>query len=267
MVAEEHNDGGVEQPILLQFLDPVADPSVHRGDVVVGAGDRVTHVWRVGVERRQRHIPSRDSLRATARLGKRLALVRSTVIEDREERLVPIAIPPVGRVARCIPDGHGLLKLVVLLGVVCAGVAGGPEPLGKAADKRWRHALIGRYLSRRLLQRIAAAGGGCRAMRVVAHVHRADAGAEHPGDQRRPRWRTDRRGGEGIFIDHALAGEPVEVGRGDCSVAVGTDPGAHVLHGEPDDVRRAAGVGCPRRKPRQEHRQHENNAAEDGSGH
>ena len=63
--------------------------------------------------------------------------------------------------------------------VVGAGIAGRPQLLGEAADERRRHALVARDLA----VGVGIAGDRVGAGRVVPHVHRADAGAEHAGDQ------------------------------------------------------------------------------------
>ena len=52
-----------------------------------------------------------------------------------------------------------------------------------------------------------------------------------------PRRRTDRRGGESIGVERALFGQGVNVGRDGVFVAVTTQHGAHVLRGDPENVR------------------------------
>ncbi len=47
-----------------------------------------------------------------------LTLVSCREVEDREERLTRFPIPPMGRVARFIPDLSKLVEVVVLLGVI-----------------------------------------------------------------------------------------------------------------------------------------------------
>ena len=233
VIAEEHHDGVFAQAGLLELPQPLADPAIHGGDVVVGPRDRLAHLGRVGIEGGQRHGVATHHLRAAAGLGKRLAFVGALVVEDREKRPVGRTVSPVGAVTRLVPHGHRLFELVVLLRVVGAGIAGRPQLLGKATDERRRHSLVARNVA----VGVGVAGGRIGAGGVVPHVHRADAGAEHARDQRRAGRGADRRRGEGVVVHDALPGEPVEVGRGHGAIAVGSDPRAHVLDGEPHDVR------------------------------
>jgi hypothetical protein len=131
-----------------------------------------------------------------------------------------------------VEDGDGFLELVVLLGVVGAVVARRTQLLGKAADEGgWQTFVAGD-----LFVGFGILCDGSRAGVAVAHLHGADAGAEHAGDQRGAGRCTDRRGGEGVLVDDAFAGQPVEIRCRDGGVTVGADPRAHVLDRKPKDI-------------------------------
>ena len=240
MVAEKDHDGVLKQPGLFQFSELLAHPGVHRGNVVVGAGNGVADVGRVGVEGRQRHILGGNHLRPSLGLRKGLALVGATVIEHRKEGLALRPVFPVSFATRLIPDGDWFLELVVLLGIVGAVVAGGAKVFGEAADKSRRQALV----AGNVLVGCWILGDGCLARVAVPHLHGADAGAEHAGDQRRAGRGTDRRSGECVVVDDPLAGEPVEGGSRHGGVAIGADPRAHILDRKPEDIQPlGAGLG------------------------
>ena len=114
------------QAVVLELLQPGADLPVHRGDVVVGAGDRVAHRRGVGVERRQRHVGRIDDRLLSPRAREGAALVRDAEVEHGEERLIWVGpISPMSFIARLIPTPPVIARDVVIrLRIIRAIVAG-----------------------------------------------------------------------------------------------------------------------------------------------
>ena len=238
VVTEEDHDRVFKAAGFFQVGQLLPDPAVHAGDVVVGAGDGFADRRSVGVERGEWGILRIKHRGRGLSVGEGLALVGAGVVKHGEKGLASGPILPVGVATRLVPNGHRFFELVVLLGVVCAVVAGSSEVLREAASKGRRQA----FVAGDVLVGLRVFFDGRRTGRVVAHLHRADAGAEHARDQRRAGWSADRRGGKGVVVDHPFSRQPVEVWRGHRRVAVGPDPGAHVFNGEPDDVGLRVGV-------------------------
>ena len=115
VVTEKNDDRLPQQVGLLEFPQPLTDPGIHFCDVVVGAGDGITHVWRVGIKRRERHILRGNHLWPPLGLRESLTFVRAGVIEHRKEGLTFRPVLPVGLATRLIPNSHGFFELIVLL--------------------------------------------------------------------------------------------------------------------------------------------------------
>ena len=115
MVTEKNDDRLPQQVGLLEFPQPLTDPGVHFCDVVVGAGDGVPDVWRVGIKWREWHILRGNHLWSPLGLRESLAFVRAGMIEHRKEGLTLRPILPVGLATRLIPDSHRLFELIVFL--------------------------------------------------------------------------------------------------------------------------------------------------------
>ena len=71
----------------------------------------------------------------------------------------------------------------------------------------------------------------------------AGADVVHAGDECGAGGGADRGGGEGVVVAGRGLGEAVEIGRGGVAVSVAAEGGAHVLCGDPEDIRAICGEG------------------------
>ena len=220
MIAPKEDDRVVRQAILFKLAEDAGHLHVHGGDVVVVRCPVLANNGRVGVVGRQlgcfrivAHL-GRDTIAAAfpAPFGHAdRAFVRNGEVEDGEERLIFRAVPPMGLPARFVPCGERRLELVIGLRVVRAVVSGGPEIFREALDLRRRH--------------------GSR-----PHVHGADGGRVHAGDDRRAARRADARNREAACVASALGGQIVDVGTRGVGVAVAAQVRADVLATDPQNV-------------------------------
>ncbi len=227
VIRVEEDDRVVRETVLLELSEDRADLLVHRRDAVVEARYGATNDGRVGVVRRKRRLrgvvylvfrkPTLHLLHeALARPDHRPALVRGHQVEDAEERAPLRTLAEVRRRAALVPRGRDdffpARAVVVGLDVVRCVVARFTKEARKAAK------LIGN-------------------LRRRAHVVRPLRRRVHAVDETRPRRRADRCRREGLRVTDALLRESIEMRRRRVLVPVTTEDRAHVLGGDPEDIR------------------------------
>ena len=155
--------------------------------------------------------------------------MRLLEVELGEERLVSLQVGPSIGV-------EGLFRR----GEVPVGLGGAPE-----AETRGKMPEIGREIAgvaEPLGQQADARRKPVAVVAMRAMVVRADRRLVHPGHERRPAGRADRRRGVEPRVPHALGRQPVEVRRPDLLRPGAAELVAEVLGDQPEDV---GPIGAP----------------------
>ncbi|MBA7661110.1 hypothetical protein ES703_69122 [subsurface metagenome] len=221
MVAPEPHDSVFRQAVILQLLQDLSHPFVHKGNKVVIAGPVLAHHRCVGVVRGELGL-SRIVLLIRPEpvqldqpffvISANLTLMGDGEVDDGKKGLAFRPTSPVGLATALIPGGDRRGELVVGLDVVGAVVPGRPQVLGEAPDFRQRDPL-------------------------AAHRVRADAGGIHPGDDPRPGRGAYPGVGKDAVEARSLGSKAVNVGRHRITVTVAAQVGADVFSTDPEEVR------------------------------
>ena len=209
VVTEVEDDRVVGQAIGFELGQDASHLGVHLADLVVVLGPVLSHLGRVRVIGRKRHLLRVVNGFVRARAD--AALVADREVEHGEEGLPFRPLAPMSLTPGEVPDLAGLVEVVVLLGAIAAVVAGLAQPLGKEA-----HALGQVYLG--------------------AHVQGAQAGSVHPGDQGGACRSADRSVGPGAGEAQTARTQTVQVGRRGVLIPITTQMRPVVLTGDPKDV-------------------------------
>ncbi len=232
-------DGVVEQFLLLQPRDHVADFLVRVPAAVEVVGPVLKNHRVARVVRREHHVRGlrvRAEFLCHAVLPGRVrslpAVLPAVQLNLHEERLTRLAPGPVVAVV------HLAVPLEVVIGLAEL-VAGRLEP----ADARVVAGLLEQHRDRHHVARQRDLQFAAPAAVVV----RADGRLVAPGDEGGPARGTDRGGHERLAEPRAVLRELIDVRGPDQLLPVTGEVGRHVVHDDPDDVRPRRRFGGRRR--------------------
>jgi len=243
VVGHEENDRVLEVALVFEPFDDVADEAVGEPNRVevrrpVRQQDRIVRI--VG---RQLHVggvrPAPQQLLDTVadpaeRFERSAAVLSAGEVDLGEEGLAGSTLTPVGAVV------HGLVPLEVVVRLP----AGGSVRVGPAGDR----GVVAGFLEQLGDRPDAGRQVDLQLPLAAVVVMSADGGLVHPGNERRPVGRTDRRRDVRVREAHSAARQTIEMRRFDRRLSVGGEIGRHVVDDDPEDVRR---LRCLQGKRRQ----------------